>query len=163
MQFSCGGRSSGNASAGGSVGNKGNIIKGSPKKTAGKRSWLKRQAQDLLVIKPRWLDLILARTKSWEIRGTATSKRGRIHLAVSGGWGLILGKASLVDCLPVKREDLVLHTGKHCIPEQELKSVKYMKIYAWVLKDACRYKVPLDYKHSNGAVVWVKPHRWFVQ
>ena len=115
------------------------------------------------MIKPRWLDLILAGKKSWEIRGTATSKRGCVHLAVSGGGGTILGKASLVDCLLVKPEELVWHIDKHCIPEQELKYVKYTKLYAWVLKDACRYKVPLDYKHSKGAVVWVKPHRWFVQ
>ena len=151
----------GNASARGSVGNEGNIITGKTKKSAGKRSWLKRQAKDLLVVKRHWLELILRKKKSWEIRGKGTSKRGLIHLAASGGGGLILGRATLVDCLPVEREELRRHTGKHCIPERELESVKYPKIYAWVLKGACRYKVPLEHKHSQGAVVWVKSHRWF--
>ena len=138
------------------------MLIGKKKKTAGKRSWLKRRAKHLLVIKARWLDLILSKKKSWEIRGQPTSKRGLIHLAVSGGGGRILGKATLVDCLPLKREELPLHAGKHCIPERELESVSYPKIYAWVLKDACRYKEPLAYKHSQGAVVWAKPHGWFV-
>ena len=141
----------------------GNVITGTSKKRAGKRSWLKRQTSDLLVIKPHWLELILNRRKTWEVRGTATAKRGLIHLAVSGGGGLILGKASLVDCLPVEYDELRRHKDKHCIPEKTLPLVKYRKIFAWVLKDASRYQTPLKYKHSQGAVVWAKPHRWFVK
>ena len=122
------------------------------------------------MIKPRWLDLILSKQKTWEMRGTGTSKRGLVHLAVSGGGGLILGSASSVDCLPAKREELGRHIDKHCIPDEELKmfysdgkeSGKKQKIYAWVLKAACRYKEPLQYKHTKGAIVWARPHKWFV-
>ena len=93
------------------------------------------------MIKPRWLDLILSKQKTWEMRGMVTSKRGLVHLAASGGGGLILGSASLVDCLPVKREELGRHIGKHCIPDEELGksysgdkgSGKEQTIYAWVL------------------------------
>ena len=160
---SSGGRSSGNASARGRAGNDGNVLTGRSKKRAGKRSWLKRQASGLLVIKPHWLELILNKKKTWEIRGTSIAKRGRIHLAVSAGGGLILGKASLVDCLHLKYDDLRRHKAKHCIAEKKLHLVKYQKIFAWVLKDASRYQVPLKYKHSQGAVVWAKPHRWCVE
>ena len=148
---SSGGRSSGNA------------ITGKSKKRAGKRSWLKRQASDLLVIKAHWLELILNKKKTWEVRGTSTAKRGRIHLAVSGGGGLILGKASLVDCLPLKYHELRRHKAKHCIPEKKLPLIKYQKVFASLLSDSSRYQAPLKYKHSQGAVVWAKPHRCFVR
>jgi len=166
--ISNGGRSSGNALTGKSkkrAGGRssGNVIIGTGKKRAGKRSWLKRQTSDPFVITPHWLELILRRKKTWEVRGTPTAKRGLIHLAVSGGGGLILGKASLVDCLPLKNDELRRHEDKHCIPEKDLPLVKYRKIFAWVFKDASRYQTPLKYKHSQGAIVWAKPHRWFVK
>ena len=63
----------------------------------------------------------------------------------------------------MKREELRLHAHKHCIPKRELEAVSYPKIYAWVLKDACRYKRPLKYEHPQGAVTWVKPHSWFTR
>lgn len=43
-----------------------------------------------LLIKQKWLDLILAGDKDWELRSTATRIRGRIFLAQSGT-GLIKG------------------------------------------------------------------------
>ena len=150
----------GNANAAGVKGNEGNCRTGPTKKAAGKRSWLKRQASDLLIIKEPWLDLILRRKKTWEIRGNRTTKRGVIHLARSGGGGILLGKATLTKCVSLTREELAKHEDKHCI--SDCQSVKYRNIYAWVLKGACRYKKPLQYRHAQGAVIWVKAHKWFV-
>lgn len=39
---------------------------------------------DGLIIKEKWLRLILSGLKSWEIRGSRTKKRGTIYLIQSG-------------------------------------------------------------------------------
>ena len=59
----------GNGNAAGDPNNAGNGRKGASKKTAGKRSALKRSAKYCLVVKKKWLDLILAGSKDWEIHG----------------------------------------------------------------------------------------------
>ena len=38
----------------------------------------------------------------------------------------------------------------------DLSEVPYKSIFAWVLKDAERYKQPLTCQHSAGAMIWVK-------
>ena len=63
------------------------------KKDAGKRSGLRRSAKKALVVKKKWLDLILAGRKTWEIRGSSTSKRGWIHFAESQAGGKLRGRA----------------------------------------------------------------------
>ena len=65
--------SSGNANARCNLGNAGNVKKGKVKKNAGKRSGLRRSAKRALVVKKKWLDLIFAGRKTWEIRGSSTS------------------------------------------------------------------------------------------
>ena len=93
----------GNASASGSLGNAGNasanrwkggnVKKGRAKKSAGERSGVRRSAKKALVVKKKWLDLILAGLKTWEIRGRPTAKRGWIHLAESQAGGKLMGRA----------------------------------------------------------------------
>ena len=102
--------SSGNSSASGNVrnagnssgnpGNAGNVKKGKVKKDAGKRSGLRRSAKKALVVKKKWLDLILAGQKTWEIRGSSTSKRGWVHFAESQAGGKLKGSCALGQLLP---------------------------------------------------------------
>ena len=68
------------------------------KEKAGKRSGLKRATKDLLLVKDPWLQLILRKRKTWEIRGSSTHKRGLIHLGLSGSGGEIHGRARITDC-----------------------------------------------------------------
>ena len=105
----------GNAGARGKKGNMGNVQKGMTKKRAGARSGRKRATKNLLIVKNPWLEKILSRTKTWEIRGTSTQKRGLIHLGLSGSGGKILGCARLIDCLPLSREEL-------CVPHRAVAS-----------------------------------------
>ena len=77
----------GNSRGRGNPGNAGNVKKGKVKKDAGKRSGLRRSAKKALVVKKKWLDLILAGQKTWEIRGSSTSKRGWVHFAESHAGG----------------------------------------------------------------------------
>ena len=75
----------------GVLGNSGNTMTGRKKKAAGKRCGVRRSAKRALVLKKRWLDLILAGQKTWEIRGSSTGKRGWIHFAESQAGGELRG------------------------------------------------------------------------
>ena len=67
----------GNSNAKGSIGNRGNTSSGLKKKQAAERSSLRRSAKMLLVVKNPWLELILAKQKTWEIRDAHTKQRGK--------------------------------------------------------------------------------------
>jgi len=49
-----------------------------------------------LLIRTLWIGLILRGSKTWEIRGSQTAKRGRIPL-IQSGTGTVIGVADLVD------------------------------------------------------------------
>ena len=66
--------------------------KGRAKKSAGERSGVRRSAKKALVVKKKWLDLILAGQKVWELRGSPTAKRGWIHLAESQAGGIFFSR-----------------------------------------------------------------------
>ena len=140
------------AGGGGVVGNKGNCLVGHAE--AGRRSVLRRSTKMLLVVKNPWLDLILSGTKSWEIRGSQTKQRGKIHLALSGAGGLIVGQCHIEDSFPIDKGELVNHVAKHCIQDPE--SITYTRPHVWVMAKARRYEKPFVYDHPHGAVKWVK-------
>ena len=130
------------------------------RKTAAKAQKKRKSASGkvALVIKRRWLNLILDRKKTWEIRGTPCNVRGLIKLAESGS-NQLMGEAKVVDSISFKDfEEFKNHPEvyKSGIPADEMHTVKYRKIFAWVVEDAKRYKVPVPYKHHQGAVTWVK-------
>ena len=143
----------GNSSASGNLRNAGNVMMGKAKKDAGKRSGLRRSARKALVVKKKWLDLIFAGEKTWEIRGCLTFKRGWVHFAESQAGGKLRGRARLVNCFPVLTESFQRHYKKHCVPS--LTMVPYVTPYAWVLEDAEEFEKPFEYEHKQGAVIWV--------
>ena len=56
-----------------------------------------------LLIKEPWISMILEGKKTWEIRGSATKRRGRIAL-VASGTGTVVGTCDLVDVVgPLSR------------------------------------------------------------
>ena len=127
--------------------------KGKVKKDAGKRSGLRRSAKKALVVKKKWLDLILAGQKTWEIRGSSTSTRGWVHFAESQSGGKLRGRARLVNCFPLPKDSFQLYYKKHCVPS--LTMVPYKTVYAWVFEDAEEFEKPFEYEHKLGAVIWV--------
>ena len=138
----------------GNPGNAGNTIVGPRKSAAARRSATKRSAKAALVVKKQWLDKILAGKKDWEIRGCATARRGWIHFAESKAGGKLVGRARLVDCFQVPKATFERHIRRHCVTS--LADVPYKSIFAWVLEDAERFTKPFHYKHTPGAVIWVK-------
>ena len=145
---------SGNSSAKGFRGNRGNTSSGQKKKFASKRSALRRSTKMLLVVKNPWLALILAGKKVWEIRAAATKVRGKIHLALSGGGGRIVGQCHITHSFAIDKGVLGKHVAKHCV--KDLGMITYRRPHVWVLSKARRYKTPFEYSHPRGAINWVK-------
>ena len=123
------------------------------KAVASKRGLKKRCAKKALIVKKHWADLILSKDKTWEIRGSATKRRGWIHLAESAAGGKIVGRVFVEDSLPIKRKDFAKHFKRHCVAD--MKVVAYARIFAWVLSKAERFEKPFSYKPKPGAVIWV--------
>jgi hypothetical protein len=65
-----------------------------------------------LFIRKEWLDKILAGTKTWEIRGKATMRRGTIALIESKS-GHVVGTCELVDVVgPLNLGELQRNAGR---------------------------------------------------
>jgi len=106
-----------------------------------------------LAVKRVFADKILAGTKTWEIRGRATEKRGSIALIESGS-GLIVGICDVVGVEgPLSLEQLRRNARRAGFLADEL---DYDTTYAWVLKNARRLREPVPYRHPRGAVIWVR-------
>ena len=105
-----------------------------------------------LIIKERWLNLILDGKKTWEIRGSNTKHRGTIALACSGT-GQIWGQADILDSFPINRESLANTVASHQV--EDLSLITYANPHAWSLIKVVRYETPKPYKHPQGAVIWV--------
>ena len=106
----------------------------------------------LLILKEP-LDKILLGTKTWEIRGKATARRGPIALIESKS-GHVVGTCDVVDVMgPLTLA--ALRRNARCTgfrPSQ----LPYPKTYAWVLHSARRLTEPVPYSHPSGAVIWVR-------
>jgi hypothetical protein len=107
----------------------------------------------LLIRKPH-LDRILAGEKTWEIRGSATSRRGPIALIQSGS-GTVVGTCELVDCVgPLTLEQLNANSARAGLGQ--VSRLFYRRTFAWVLRGARRLAEPVPYVHPAGAVIWVR-------
>ena len=144
----------GNASGKGALGNKGNTTTGQKKKKAGKRSALRRSTKMLLIVRNPWLDLILSKDKTWEIRDAQTKQRGKVHLALSGAGGRIVGQCHITDSVAIDKITLRTTFSKHRI--KDLARITYRRPHAWVLSKARRYMKPFVYSHPQGAIKWVR-------
>ena len=104
-----------------------------------------------LIVKKPWIDYILDGKKVWEIRGSNTKIRGKIALIQSGS-GMIVGECDLIDCIALNENTYRENQKLHCIAD--VSKMPYKHTYAWVIKNAIRYKEPKQYNHPNGAVIW---------
>ena len=99
------------------------------------------------------IEQILAGTKTWEIRGTPTSRRGPIAL-IQSKTGHVVGTCELVDVVgPLSLKELQANEGRTGFRPDEL---YYQKTYAWVLRNARRLPIPIPFRHPHGAVIWIK-------
>lgn len=117
-------------------------------------SWPETAILSALIIKKNWLDLILDGSKTWQIRGNATIKRGRIALIESRS-GTVVDVAELAGVIgPLSRAEFARNHRKAGLLQPPT-SLPYKRTFAWVLRNAVRLKKPVAYKHPAGAVIWV--------
>ena len=113
-----------------------------------------------LIILEEPLAKILAGTKTWEIRGSATKRRGRIALIQSKS-GLVVGTCDLVDVVgPLSLKKLRSASWRTGFRPDKL---PYSSTHAWVVRAARRLRKPIPYRHPSGAVIWVKLRRGVVR
>ena len=106
-----------------------------------------------LIIRKPWIDLILSGKKTWEMRSSPTSIRGKIYL-IEQGTGLIVGECELIHSAdrPILNEDAAALHILHRVDDISL--LKKWR-YAWGIRNAKKYETPISYKHPKGAVIWV--------
>lgn len=110
-----------------------------------------RITHGLLILKEP-LDKILAGTKTWEIRGKATARRGPIALIESKS-GHVVSTCEVVDVAgPLTLAKLQRNARRTGFRPSEL---PYATTYAWIVRDARRLPAPVPYQHPSGAVIWV--------
>ncbi|KAB7646099.1 hypothetical protein [Polymorphobacter fuscus] len=109
-----------------------------------------------LIIRQPWIEMILAGTKTWEMRSERTALRGPIAL-IEKGTGLVVGTAILSDSLPpLSPEDMGACRTNHGIPAEMSGEVGFKWFTPWVLTEARRLAQPVPYVHRSGAVIWVE-------
>ena len=109
-----------------------------------------------LLIRSPYVDLILAGSKTWEIRGSSTAKRGRIAL-IQSGTGTVIGVADLIGVVgPLTVRELAANTRKLGLKKSGISGpLPYRKTLAWVLENARKLKTPVRYRHPYGCIIWV--------
>jgi hypothetical protein len=105
-----------------------------------------------LIIRSPHIEKILNRTKTWEMRGTKTTVRGRIAL-IRGGSCQIVGLATMYGSLPALTEDRWEETRQwHQV--EDLERLRKWR-FPWQMIDAQPLETPIPYQHPRGAVLWV--------
>ena len=110
-----------------------------------------------LILRPVWLDRILAGTKTWEIRGTNTAIRGPIGLIASGS-GTIIGLVDLIGTEFLTPAAYLAGFPHHAIPCRPDQPLPYLYTWAWHVARPWRFPTPIPYHHPQGAVRWVRLH-----
>ena len=110
---------------------------------------LPKKGEKILVLKECWLDLILKKQKTLDIRGRAF-KAGFYWL---GYGGFIRGKATLGEAIPIRTEEVwALLRDQHCV---EIDELPYKKTWGLPIVNA-QAVAPVKYHHTRGAVGIVK-------
>jgi hypothetical protein len=109
-----------------------------------------------LLIRSPYIDWILSGAKTWEIRGSSTTKRDLIAL-IQSGTGTVVGVADLVGVEgPLTRRQLAINARKLGSKKApSLRPLPYRRTFAWVLKNARKLKTPVRYRHPSGCIIWV--------
>lgn len=108
-----------------------------------------------LIIKKRWLDLIMSGKKTLEIRGCRTSHVGEEIAILESGSQKIRGFCTIKEVMDLDKGKWEVHRDRHCVDVPWENLIKrYKTPYAWHLS-AITPKEGLTYEHPKGAVIWV--------
>lgn len=108
-----------------------------------------------LIIKKKWLDLIMSGKKTLEIRGCRTSHVGEEIALLESGSQKIRGFCTIKEVMDLDKGKWEVHRDRHCVDVPWENLIKrYKTPYAWHLS-AITPKEGLTYEHPKGAVIWV--------
>lgn len=108
-----------------------------------------------LIIKKKWLDLIMSGKKILEIRGCRTSHVGEEIALLESGSQKIRGFCTIKEVMALDKGKWEAHRDRHCVDVPWENLIKrYKTPYAWHLS-AITPKEGLAYEHPKGAVIWV--------
>lgn len=104
-----------------------------------------------LIVRKPYAGMAVDGVKTIECRSSNTHIRGAVGI-IEAGTGMVIGEVTIYDTFKFT-EDL----------KEELRSshkVEDLKMldkwcWGWCLKNAIRYDKPIEYKHPQGAVIWV--------
>lgn len=116
----------------------------------------KKIPEKALILESIYLDCILRREKTWEMRSRNCKLRGPVGL-IRKGAGQVVGVVEIVDVLgPFSPEQVLAHQAKHRIPVERLADPVVAKWNrAWVLENVQVLAAPVAYQHKQGAQTWV--------
>lgn len=108
-----------------------------------------------LIIKKKWLDLIMSGKKTLEIRGNKTSHVGEEIALLESGSQKIRGFCTIKEVTALDKGKWEAHRDRHCVDVPWENLIKrYKTPYAWHLSEIIP-KEGLTYEHPKGAVIWV--------
>ena len=117
----------------------------------------------VLIIKPQWLELILAGEKTWEIRGQRLTKHmGQVVYLAGSGTAAISGRATLVGCHgPLSTSEWTNSFELHRVPSGEIVHPPHrrdvrpygIRTYAWEFAYVQRAQHPISFTR-NAAVIF---------
>ncbi len=108
-----------------------------------------------LIIKKKWMDLIMSGQKTLEIRGNRTSHVGEEIALLESGSHKIRGFCTIEEVTALDKEKWEADKNLHCVdvPWENL-TKRYKTPYAWRLSSITP-KEELSYEHPKSAVIWV--------
>lgn len=110
-----------------------------------------------LIIKKKWLNLIVSGKKTIEIRGNNTQKQNETIYLLESGTHKVVATAIISSTYPISCSDWAEERDKHCVDISYIDLKKrYKTPYAWVLSKIKPIEDIWYYKHPQGAVIWVK-------
>ena len=107
---------------------------------------------DGLIIKPKWLGMILDGRKDMEIRGQICRRTGKTIYLLESGTQTARATAVIYMSYQILTEDTwQLYRARHCV-EIDFSAVPYSKVYGWCLGSVKAIE-PFRYEHPRGAVI----------
>ncbi len=106
-----------------------------------------------LIVRPRYIELILSGKKRWEVRKRRTNVRGTIGLVWGGKlWGFV----DIVDVVELPVEEMA-RREEHGVSPEEIRTYGKgrERLFAWVLEKPRRIE-PVEIHVPRGAQVWVR-------
>jgi len=111
-----------------------------------------------LYIREEWMNLILSKSKTWEIRGTPCKKHigkriALIQCGMKGKKSRIVGGVTIVGSKEIKSDQEWIDTINYhqCL---ETNTLPYKKTFAYILENVIKLDEDIELENKKGVVIW---------